>query len=436
MILLVFLDCLSVFLAFHFAMLSRFGTCQGLTFWLTFGFLFLITFSVFLYQNLYDRKRYVNQTKIFLKIVISSFYIIILYILVCFFTKFRFLELSRIGILLFFVYFLGLNIVFRILIVPSLFEKWFGRQERKRKVEIFAGDKHREKIISMLQEYPILGFQNCDITKEECTNTAFLWCEGKDLSIVYSNIKEKLKKYVLIEAVIPAFQNLRMEPTWTRIGDMPVWEFNRGNHRRFTDCAIRLFDILGSILAIILLGIPMLIVALLVRIDSGSPVLFRQERVGKDGKLFTFLKFRSMQDGTSSKTHKGYMKTLINGEKKDGEIFKPEENKEITRFGRFIRKTSIDELPQFFNVLKGDMSIVGPRPPIPYEVEMYKEWHKERLKIKPGITGAWQVFGRSSLPFDKSVFLDLYYKENRCWTFNFYLFLKTIPRVLTSVGAE
>ncbi len=322
------------------------------------------------------------------------------------------------------------------MIIPYVFVKWFGNDKRRRRVAVFAKDKHKVKIARMFRSHPILGFRYCDRKKEECTTTAFLWYEDSTLGVVYNRIKEKLKIYSMVEAVIPAFQNLRMEPTWTRIDGKPVWEFYRGNHCTLTDCVIRLLDIIVSLLVIIIFGIPMFIVALIIRFESGMPVLFKQKRVGKDGRIFTFLKFRSMKNSKTDKTHKKYMNSLIKSKKKDGEIFKIEDDPRITRFGSFLRKTSIDELPQFFNVLKGDMSIVGPRPPIPYEVEMYKKWHKERLRIKPGITGVWQVFGRSSLPFDESVFLDLYYKENRSVLFNLYLCLKTIPRVLTSVGAE
>ncbi len=436
MFLLILFDALSVFFSFYLAMLSRFGVKPIPTYWFTFGFLLLITFLIFLYQNLYDRKRYVNQTKIFLKVILSCIYVVLLYILITFFTKFKFLELSRIVILLFFGYFLVLSLFFRVFIIPRIFVRWFRNKKRRKRVEIFAGNDHKEELIRMFHSHPVLGFRNCDREKEECTGTAFLWCEDFDLGNVYNSIREKMKDYSLVEAVIPAFQNLRMEPTWTRIGEMPVWEFYKGNHSKFSDFVIRLFDIISSLLVLIILGIPMLIFALIIRLESGSPVLFKQKRVGKDGRIFTFLKFRSMKNDIKDGTHKKYMKALINGERKDGEIFKMEDDSRITRFGRFIRKTSIDELPQFLNVLKGEMSVVGPRPPIPYEVDMYEKWHKERLKMKPGITGTWQVFGRSTLPFDESIFLDLYYKENRSVLFNLYLCLKTIPRVLLTVGAE
>jgi exopolysaccharide biosynthesis polyprenyl glycosylphosphotransferase len=379
---------------------------------------------------------YVRQTEIFMKVFLSSLYVALLYIIVTFFTKFMLLELSRIVILLFSIYFLGFNIFFRIILAPYIFTRWFSRDKRKKRVVVYAKEEDIRRITRSILANPILGFRFCDREKEECTDTAFVWCEGTGLGEVYRRISEKLNDYPQIEAIIPALRDLRMEPTWTKVEGNPVWEFGRGNQNMCTDIVIRCIDIFGSLLAIALVGIPMLFIALIIRIKSGSPVLFRQRRVGKDGKIFTFLKFRSMQNNTKSRVHMEYVRNLISGAKKDGEIFKMEDDRRITKFGRFIRKTSLDELPQFLNVLKGDMSIVGPRPPIPYEVEMYEEWHKERLSVKPGITGLWQVFGRSNLPFDESVFLDLYYKENRSILLNLYLCLKTIPRVLTLAGAE
>jgi len=436
MLLLFFFDLISIFISFYLAVISRFEVVPITKFWATFVLLSVITFFVFLYHNLYDRKRYINETEIFIKTILSSFYAIILYTLFIFFIKSEIFESSRIVILLFFIYFLVINIIIRLLIAPFIFEKWFANKKRRRKVVVIADGEHKKKIEQMLLSHTILGFIPCKETEKKCTDTVFLWYKDPDIGTVYNKIKEALKKYSLVEAVIPAFQHLRMEPTWTKINGMPVWEFRGGNCSKFTEGVIRFIDIIISLFVIAFAGIPMLTVAFVIKIETGGPALFKQKRVGKDGKIFTFLKFRSMHNKASEEIHKEYIRTLINGEKKKGEIFKMEDDPRITRFGRFIRKTSIDELPQFFNVLKGDMSIVGPRPALPYEVEIYKEWHKDRLKIKPGITGSWQVFGRSSLPFDESVFLDLYYKENRSVMLNLYLFLKTIPKVLTSAGAE
>jgi lipopolysaccharide/colanic/teichoic acid biosynthesis glycosyltransferase len=157
----------------------------------------------------------------------------------------------------------------------------------------------------------------------------------------------------------------------------------------------------------------------MVKATSKGPVLFRQHRVGQYGRRFTFLKFRSMRVGNDPSVHREYVTKLIAGEANRIQaststngtgVYKLANDKRITRIGTFLRKTSLDELPQFINVLKGDMSLVGPRPPIPYELAAYQTWHRRRvLEVKPGITGLWQVTGRSQVKFDDMVRLDLRY---------------------------
>lgn len=179
----------------------------------------------------------------------------------------------------------------------------------------------------------------------------------------------------------------------------------------------RAMDIVVS-LAVLLVCLPfLLVVALAVRITSRGPVFFRQQRVGQYGRTFTFLKFRSMYVNNDHSAHREYVSRLIAGNaervavngKSDG-VYKLANDKRITALGKFLRKSSIDELPQLWNVLVGDMSLVGPRPPIPYELAAYQTWHRRRLlEVKPGITGLWQVTGRSRVSFDDMVRLDLQY---------------------------
>jgi lipopolysaccharide/colanic/teichoic acid biosynthesis glycosyltransferase len=178
----------------------------------------------------------------------------------------------------------------------------------------------------------------------------------------------------------------------------------------------RAMDIVGSSIMLILCGPLFLIFAVAIKVSSEGPVLFKQKRVGQYGRCFTFLKFRSMQANNDSQEHKEYVEKLIAGEavhvsENKGEcVYKLANDQRITKFGKFLRKTSLDELPQFVNVLMGDMSLVGPRPPIPYEVAAYQTWHRRRvLDVKPGITGLWQVMGRSRVKFDDMVRLDLRY---------------------------
>lgn len=175
----------------------------------------------------------------------------------------------------------------------------------------------------------------------------------------------------------------------------------------------RAIDVVGSLAAIVFLSPIFLLLAGLVKLSSKGPILFTQERVGQFGKTFTFPKFRSMYANNDPKIHEEFMKRVISGDHKKGS--KMEDDPRITRMGRFLRKSSLDELPQFFSVLKGDMSLVGPRPPLPYEVKEYDIWHRRRvLEVKPGITGLWQVTGRSRLRFDEMVRLDLQYV--RTWS--------------------
>jgi len=195
----------------------------------------------------------------------------------------------------------------------------------------------------------------------------------------------------------------------------------------------RIIDILGSLAGLICLAPFFLIVSIWIKIESPGPVFFRQVRVGKDGREFAFLKFRTMRT-INDKEEESHIKNIISRKSEVDHksiIFKMSDNPRITRVGQFLRRTTLDEMPQFINVLKGDMSIVGPRPPIPYEVEIYEEWHKERLKCKPGITGMWQVRGASITTFDEMIKLDLkYMKEWSLWL-DLKIILKT-PWVMLS----
>ena len=195
--------------------------------------------------------------------------------------------------------------------------------------------------------------------------------------------------------------------------------FSSNHEKRSLLMIKRASDITGSALMLVLCAPLLLIIAALVKATSKGPVLFKQHRVGQYGRRFTFLKFRSMRAGNDSSVHREYVTKLIAGEavriqanaNANGTgVYKLANDNRITRVGTFLRKTSLDELPQFFNVLKGDMSLVGPRPPIPYELAAYQTWHRRRvLEVKPGITGLWQVTGRSQVKFDDMVRLDLRY---------------------------
>jgi len=193
----------------------------------------------------------------------------------------------------------------------------------------------------------------------------------------------------------------------------------------------RAMDVVIATTVLTLAAPLMLLIAIAIKLDSPGPILFGQERVGKNGRRFTLYKFRSMCKDAEEKKKE----LLAAASPKDGLLFKLKDDPRVTRVGRILRRTSLDELPQFFNVLIGEMSVVGPRPQVPSEVAAYEDWHYQRLMVTPGLTGLWQVNGRSNLTFDEMVKLDLYYAEHWSPWLDIKLILRTIPAVLLGRGA-
>ena len=194
--------------------------------------------------------------------------------------------------------------------------------------------------------------------------------------------------------------------------------------------AKRAFDLLVASLALVLL-IPIIpLIAVMIKLDTPGPVFFRQRRVGRAGRVFHFYKFRSMFAGADER--KKEVEAL---NEQDGPVFKVRSDPRVTNVGRFLRRSSLDEIPQIFNVVKGEMSIVGPRPPLPSEVESYQPWHRRRLDVTPGITCLWQISGRSHLSFNEWMRLDIEYLKNRSMKTDLLIFFKTIPAVIARKGA-
>jgi lipopolysaccharide/colanic/teichoic acid biosynthesis glycosyltransferase len=203
-----------------------------------------------------------------------------------------------------------------------------------------------------------------------------------------------------------------------------------------------IFDRLLALLAIVTLSPLLMLIAIGIRIDSPGSPLFRQERVGKDGSRFTVYKFRTMRVNNDDRDFKAYVRKCIEEnapyqmDENGQPVYKIVHDPRITRFGVLLRKTNLDELPQFLNVLKGDMSLVGPRPDIPYAVQMYKDWHLKRFSAMPGITGLWQVSKRKSLSFDDQVRLDIDYITRQSPVLDAKILLLTIRTILTRDGSS
>ena len=221
-----------------------------------------------------------------------------------------------------------------------------------------------------------------------------------------------------------------------QVGSLPMVTLFRSPLSSAARLAKRVSDLIIASMALGILGPLWLLIALLIKLDSRGPVFYKQERVGMDGRVFLFYKFRTMRADTDDTRHREYQRMYIKGQPDSNlgdaqrPAYKLRGDERVTRLGRLLRKLSLDELPQLFNVLRGDMSVVGPRPPIPYEVESYELWHRKRLDMKPGITGLWQVSGRNRLPFDEMVRMDLYYIENWSLLLDMKIILQTLPVML------
>ncbi|MCK6561215.1 sugar transferase [candidate division KSB1 bacterium] len=243
-----------------------------------------------------------------------------------------------------------------------------------------------------------------------------------------------------VKIASPLYEVVPERMSTERYGNIPVVGFSAARPSWLQKLLKRALDVTLAAAGLILLAPVLAVIAVAIKLDSPGPVFFRQIRMGKHGRPFHFYKFRSMVAGSDDDdARKRSMLRFMRGEAhaagRNGTT-KIVNEARITRVGRFIRKTSLDELPQLFNVIKGDMSLVGPRPCLPYEWENYEDWHKKRLSVTPGCTGVWQVSGRSLVGFDDMVILDLYYIQNASFLLDLPLILKTIPVMLLGKGAK
>ena len=295
------------------------------------------------------------------------------------------------------------------------------RQQVLRHVVSALSETTRETdVLGWYKEGSMIGVMFTEIVGED---RSFI------VSVVTSRVTTTLRSRLTLEEARQISITFHLFPEdWGQESQRPELEtlypdlLERDQGRKLVSVVKRAMDIVGSVAALVAFSPLFLAIAAAVKLSSPGPVFFRQKRIGQHGVPFVFLKFRSMRMGSHSGIHKDYVVKLIAGqaERKPGNgraegIYKLTDDPRITRVGAFLRRTSMDELPQFVNVLKGEMSLVGPRPPIPYEVEAYDIWHRRRvLEAKPGITGLWQVTGRSRVKFDDMVRLDLQYA--RTWS--------------------
>jgi len=214
-------------------------------------------------------------------------------------------------------------------------------------------------------------------------------------------------------------------------GELRASVLGTSRERLAKEVACRALDLVATVALVLLLAPLLLLIALIIKLDSPGPVLFRQQRVGRGRRNFLVAKFRTMQHGADHDVHRDYMLALIESGTPAPKLAG---DARVTRFGAFLRRTSLDELPQLWNVLRGEMSVVGPRPPLPREVVGYDIWHRRRLSMKPGITGLWQVAARRDPDFDRWVRLDLDYIDHWSLWLDLKIVARTIPAMLTGEG--
>lgn len=321
------------------------------------------------------------------------------------------------------------------------------------RIYILGGNSASKYIVSKIKNKPGLGYKLIKVLDEDAIpNLEKIFSKNPADEIIIANTHLASNKVAEVLDFCRANQiSFKTTPDLflvrsshvkvETLAGVPIMEFRRSPLDGWGRIIKRLVDLFGSFFLIIITSPLMILAAILVKLTSKGPVFYKQERIGFENRPFNFLKFRSMRveyctgDEYGGKKADKIFQKLAKKNEVDGPVFKLKNDPRLTPVGKFIRKTSLDELPQFFNVLRGQMSLIGPRPPLASEVAQYTNWQRRRLGIKPGITGLWQVSGRSELSFEEWVRLDAYYIENWSLWLDFQIFLKTIWVVIRGRGA-
>ncbi len=426
----------------------------------------LATFAAFVFQNnsLYKVNIFLDRSASAALLIRSMLVIFASYLAFGFITRFTLIAPSRLT----FFYFAGNSFaafgVYRVLLLPSIFGTLSSQGIRKRKVVVIGtGDVAKEFASSVkdnkrlgidilgfvddalppgtgiLNSYQVLGdtltlksivrTKSCDelvIAADDIPNTRLL------------SLMRQAKDTGASVKVVSSFFKTVGDATITESYTIhPVATITRGLYSPITIFYQRVSDYIAASIGLLVLSPLFLLAAAAIKATSRGPVFYRHKRVGKDGRVFNMYKFRSMySDDKEDAKRKTMMLEFINGHDDGNGDCKVIDNSRVTPVGRLLRKSSFDELPQLINVLRGEMSLVGPRPVLPYEFEAMKEWHHERDKILPGCTGFWQVYGRGRTSFDNMVIMDIYMIENMSPWLYVQLVLKTVAALLLGRGAK
>jgi undecaprenyl-phosphate galactose phosphotransferase len=423
---------------------------------------------IFHYLGLYQVNVFVTIVQHSVKLIKGLAALVVSIAVLSFLTKAEFIVDSRLLTLYFAASALGLLLIVRVGLFRRAYlvlsrTKFFQRNA----LILGAGDHGREVAVNLfLHDYTgvrVVGFLDDEakpgtpifngVKVVGRTSDIRYWVRTLDVKeilvclekIEHAEMMALLEQIIALNVIVkissPLYEIVSMRRSIERYGHMPVLSVFQSSISSRREYVKRAFDVVAAALMVVLLLPLLLFIALIIKLDSPGPVFFRQVRVGKHGRNFTLLKFRSMTAGPNDdEERKKQMADFIKSKRKvvpgHGESTKIVNEARITPVGKWLRKLSLDELPQLFNVLKGDMSLVGPRPCLPYEWEQYADWHKRRLSVLPGLTGMWQVTGRSLVGFEDMVVLDLHYIQNASLFLDLRVILKTIPVVFLGTGAK
>lgn len=419
---------------------------------------------IFHYFHLYKLNVFLTRSRQTVTILKSLIYGIFIILAVSFFFKHDFISDSRIIIALYFNVTFIILILTRVIILNNLYKGVLSKNILRRKILVVGAGKSGQYFAQKLLFEDSLGAQIVGFADDvviKGTNifqSLIVLGSTNDLHLIYNEYKideiviciDKIEYEVLMELIDKCkklnvsvkvsselFSIIPEKLFSENYENIPVMDFSTKMNVNVYSIFKRIFDFLGASVGLLILSPFFLVTAIIIKLTSKGPIIYKQLRIGKGGKRFNFYKFRSMIviSGEDIERAQKMIDFMKNGKDSESST-KIINNSRVTWIGRILRKYSLDELPQLFNVLLGDMSLVGPRPCLPYEYDHYDEWQKRRLKVIPGCTGLWQVSGRSEVNFNESVIMDIYYINNVTPWLDLQLILKTIPVMVLGKGGK
>jgi len=423
----------------------------------------LVWVVIFQHFNLYKLDYFMSFGRQVLSIFKSLLYGLIGLVIITFvFKRLDFVE-SRIVLGLFVLFSLVGIVLFRTLVFRPLFAIASQKKLIRRKVLIVGRDRTARMVAAQIalddsHGFDVVGFVNDETPVgerifEDMQNLGSM--DELDALVRSNDIKEVIiaesdvthsHLLEIIDRAQATTANVRLVSELYNIIPekvllekylgVPIVKMSQNYESSLFRAYKRVFDVGLTVIGLVFLAIPLAIIAMLMKLTSKGPVFYNHTRIGKDCKPFEFYKFRTMVVNNDDSAHREFVADLIAAKGSDNDVKKIKNDPRVTSIGKFLRRTSLDELPQLFNVLKGEMSLVGPRPCMPYELEQYQEWHRRRLSVIPGCTGLWQVAGRSAVDFNDMVILDLFYIDNMSPLFDLSIIFRTLPVMLLAKGGH